>query len=201
MKWTKEEIDLYKQRCINHFNGIGGNKPIQRFLQENEGISYYYPNDEERFALSDNSLSFGAEFVKPDTEYRIISPTKGIPYAALPNVDINDNHFIFPGEKIAPILGIDIISQINEDKFFIPLESLISPIKCSKGYVYPHGDVNNHLLTIIRDSRPYVTVRELYEALLDYIGSKEFYFVRDLEYYGLHESCYENCYLVDIKKR
>ena len=49
-----------------------------------------------------------------------------------------------------------------------------------KGDVYPHGDLNQHLLNVVRESKPYVTVREFLEELIEFIGNQAFYFTREV---------------------
>ena len=198
MKWTNEEIEQYKHKCAEYYNGRGGNQPIHKFLEENPFTSYFIPNEDERFALSEKPLSYCSDFVEPDVDYEVITPWVGKPYAKLKD---KCGDYLFPQEYIAPILWIEIISQITGERFRIPLSSMISARKANGGDIYPHGDVNTYLITAIKESKPYITLHELLDELVDYIGNNQIYFTREQYYNGLKEGWIENCHLVKIKKR
>lgn len=90
--------------------------------------------------------------------------------------------------------------------FSVPIEDFIHPLKNtleSKVDVYPHGDVNAQLLQVIRDTTPYVTMKELLDEIISYIGVREFYFKTEVYTrweYGPQYPELRSCYLVKRKK-
>lgn len=78
-------------------------------------------------------------------------------------------------------------------------------IKTFKGIIYPNGDINKHLIKVVKNARPYVTLKELITELINFIGEKEFYFVEQYERWWSNgrsiERLIQHCNLVNINLR
>lgn len=201
MKWTKTEIEEYQKKCIQAFLGKAGNLPYDRYIDKYGFTPFVIPNENERYALLDEPKSFCYDFVLPDKEYETFTDLNGRTFA-----EDRDNRLLCPSDNLAPILGIAFESSISGEKFSVPLEDFIHPLKNtleSKVDVYPHGDVNAQLLQVIRDTTPYVTMKELLDEIVSYIGVQEFYFKTEVYTrwkYGPQYPELRSCYLVKRKK-
>ena len=204
MNWSQEEIQAYKQQCIEYFNGRGGNLPIDKFYENYDALNYYYPRSNERYKLASEPLSFCCEFVEPNKEYEPYKTGHGL----LLTHD-NNRTLICPSDYIAPITGINFESSLTGEKKFLPITAFIKSISniCDgPEEVYTHGDVNEYLLTVVKESQPYITVRELIEELIDYIGNQEFYFISETYVFTIYEglrgtATLLNCYLAKIRRK
>lgn len=201
MKWTKSEIEEYRNNCIQSFLGRAGNLPYDRYINKYGFTSFVIPNENERFALLEEPKSFCYDFVLPDKEYETFTDLSGRRYAK-----DGDNRLLCPSENLAPILGVAFESSISGKIFCVPLEDFIHPLKNtleSKVDVYPHGDVNEHLLSVIRETAPYITMKELLYEMISYIGAHEFYFKSEVYTrwkFGPQYPELRSCYLVRKKK-
>lgn len=202
MKWTEEEIQAYKRRCLEDFYGIGGNRPIEALTEQYTFPSYEICNANERFALSKNPLSLCADVVEAGVEYETFRTYKGEFHAINPK-EYNRNHYICPSDDfIAPVQGISFYSTLTGKKYVKPLITFIRKIERFDGDGTPHGDVNQHLLKKIREAKPYITIRELLEELIEYIGNNEFYFTIEhwqILKHGICDRYLYNCYLANSK--
>ena len=202
MKWTKSEIEEYKNKSLQAFRGRSGNLPYDRYIDKYGFTSFYIPNEDERFALTSEPLSFCYDLVEPDRDFEIWKDSLGLVFASK-----GDDCVICPSDILAPILGIQIESSITGELFQIPISEFITPLKNTiecKCDVYPHGDINEYLLSVIRETKPYVTIRELFDELLTYIGNKEFYFKSETYtkwHYGPQHPELRSCYLVKKKSK
>ena len=201
MKWTKSEIEEYRKNSIQSFLGRAGNLPYDRYINNYGFTSFVVPNDNERFALLEDSKSFCYDFVLPEKEYETFTNLSGRTFAKDGN-----NTLLCPSESLAPILGVAFESTISGKIFCVPLEDFIHPLKNtleSKVDVYPHGDVNVHLLSVIKETEPYITMKELLDEIISYIGTQEFYFKSEVYTrwkYGPQYPELRSCYLVKKKK-
>lgn len=204
MKWTLEEIEEYKNNCINEFYGRGGNLPIDKFFEKYDAVNYIYPRSYERYKLALVPISFCNGFVEPNKKYEPFKTRHGLLLA-------HDNHrtLICPSNQLAPIIGVNIESSITGEELSLPITTFIKSINeiCNgPKIVYAHGDVNEHLMAVAKESLPYITVRELIEELIDYIGEQEFYFISETYVYTIYEALKGtdtilNCYLAKVRSK
>ena len=184
------------------FYGMGGNQPLETLTEKYLFPSYEICNADERFALSANPLSLCCDMVEPDVEYEVFKNIKGEVHAKKVG-EYNSKHYICPSEEfIAPVQGISFYSTITGKKYVKPLITFIRKIERYDGDGTPHGDVNKYLLKKIGETKPYITIRELLEELIEYIGENEFYFTVEhwqILKHGICDRFLYNCYLAKKK--
>lgn len=204
MKWSLEEIEEYKNKCIKEFYGRGGNLPIDKFYEKYDAFNYIYPHDNERYKLALEPISFCLGFVEPNKNYEPFETSRGLLLA-----HDNNRTLICPSNHLAPILGVNIESSITGELYSLPITTFIKSIsEICEGpkIVYAHGDLNEHLVAVAKESQPYIAVRELIEELIDYIGEQEFYFASEIYVYTIYEALKGtdtllNCYLAKVRTR
>ena len=179
---------------------MGGNQSIDVLGDKYSFPSYIVCNAEERFALSSNPLSLCYDIVEPEVEYETFKTIKGEVFAKRIG-EFNGNFYVCPSDEyIAPIQGISFISTLTGKKFVKPLITFIRKIQRQDGDGTPHGDVNKYLLKKINEAKPYITIRELLEELIEYIGDNEFYFTVEhwqILKHGICDRYLYNCYLAN----
>lgn len=202
MRWTKDEIQAYKRRCFENFYGIGGNQPLDALTENYSFPSYEICNAGERFALSANPLSLCEKIVEPDIEYEVFTTYNGEFFAKKPD-SYNSEYYICPSDDfVAPVQGISFYSTKSGKKYVKPLITFVRKIERYDGDGTPHGDVNKYLLKRIKEVKPYITIRELLEDLIEYIGDNESYFTVEhwqILNYGICDRYMYNCHLANNK--
>ena len=106
-------------------SGQAGNTPIDRYIAQYGFTSFNVPNDNERFALTAEPLSFCHSFVEPDKEYRMYKNNDDQLFAA----DETNGRFglICPKIELAPILGINYESSLTGEIFYRTIANFIQP--------------------------------------------------------------------------
>lgn len=157
-RYSQIQIDEYINRGLANFMGVGGNMPFEDFIKKSGGywrtaMSCIPTN--ERFYLARQPFAYCGG-IKADYEYR--EP-------------------VFSEKDCASITGLNLISLTTHETICFDVRNLLVRPRSIDGKVYePKGIINSYAFDLIRNAVPYITLREVLQGLVQFIGNKHIYF-------------------------
>ena len=153
--YTQEEVDAYELACIKHFKGVGGNVPFAEFLKSAGTLPYFHDIPvNERFYLAHQPFSI----------------LDGNVYAGVR----------YPNERIGEIKtcsGLNFIRLRDRQPYGLDIRNFITWARDLNGIIHvPTGVVNRHIFEINKNANPYLTLREVLQEMVNFIGSRHVYF-------------------------
>lgn len=157
--YTQTQIDEYINRGISNFMGAGGNIPWGEFIKKYGSKAFTRIQKNERFYLSKQPFAYCGG-IKADYSYK--QP-------------------IFSENDCAPITGINLISLSTRKTVCLDIRSLLTRGKFHNGETYrAKGIINTHIFNVISRAVPYITLREVLQETVQFIGNKHIYFEEEL---------------------
>ncbi len=116
----------------------------------------------ERYYLAKQPYAVCNKIIKPNYPYRV----KQIP-------ESND--------KIDMITGINLISLTTHEIKTLDIRHLLKFARDKNGNIHlPSGNLNSYLISLINNAVPYITLREVLQATVDYIANRHIYFTEEI---------------------
>lgn len=143
---TKEEIEEYNIKCINNFKGVAGNIPFHQFLKENGRRIFAPVKENERYYLSSQPYAISSK-IKDLNQLQLIT---GLRFRSLTTHEY---------------------TNVDIRTFMGGLRDIDTGI-----YVSSKGSINYHLNAILNNANPYLTLREVIDEMIQYIGKQHVYF-------------------------
>lgn len=160
---TQQEIDEYASRCLSHFFGIGGNIPFPKFKKEyGMNVAYSKIALNERFYIAKQ------------------------PYALCKRTIIADKCYDYPmippcNENCDLITGINLVSLSTRNIACLDIRHLLKMAIDSEGNIHlPTGAINLHLARLIDNAQPYITLREVLQELVSFVGNRHIFFKEEI---------------------
>lgn len=160
-RYSKKDIEGYENRCLANFLGVGGNISFLEFNKTNgfliTGRRSYIPEN-ERMYLSHQPFHV-SHCLK-----------EGVPQrCSIDNVKCN------------LITAINLISLSSRE--IIPIDVRLLLPKCLLLKYLSNdtrhirtGTINKYLFYLIKNAVPYITLKEVIQGLIQFIGNKHVYF-------------------------
>ena len=155
--YSQTQIDEYINRGLANFMGVGGNNPWGEFIKKyGANVDYFIDVPiNERFYLASQPYAWCKGI---STEYGYDKP-------------------VFSEQDCAPITGINLISLSTHKTLRLDVRRLLTKGRFYDGVVYsPKGTINTYVFELIRKAIPYITLREVLQGLVQFIGNKHIYF-------------------------
>lgn len=158
--YTQAQIDEYINRGLSNFMKLGGNIPWGNFI-EKEG-KWGFPisiSTKERFYLARQPFAYCGN-IKADYCYE--EP-------------------IFSEKDCAPITGINLISLTTHETICFDVRNFLIREKFPNGKTYiSKGTINAHIFNTIENAIPYITLREVLQETVQFIGNRHIYFEEEI---------------------
>lgn len=161
-EYTQQEIDEYHAKCFSNFWGVGGNIPFPKFKKE-------YGMEVGSIPISVNERYYLAK--QPYAICR--KPIIANHYYSSPQIPLSEN-------KQNLITGINLVSLSTRDTIPLDIRHLLKTnIDINGKRHFPNGTVNLYISQLISNAIPYITLREVLQGLVEYIGNKHIFFTKD----------------------
>ena len=154
--YSQTQIDEYINRGLSNFMKLGGNIPFTDFMKKNkwESAMTDIPVN-ERFYLAKQPFAYCGG-IKADYEYK--KP-------------------LFSEKDCAPITGLNLISLTTHKTTCLDVRNLLIRGRFINGEIYSSkGTINTYIFSLIKNAIPYITLREVLQGLVQFIGNKHIYF-------------------------
>ena len=149
---TKAQIDEYVNRGLANFMGVGGNIPWGEFIKK------YGSNPDYILSVPTNERFYLAEQ----------------PFAWCGYIDRNQR---IEKEDYAPITGLRFVSLTTRKPIRLDIRRLLVRGRFYDGGIYrAKGTINTHIFDIISNAVPYITLKEVLQETVRFIGNKHIYF-------------------------
>ena len=161
-EYTQQEIDEYTARCLSNFWGVGGNTPFPKFKKEygmNIGIIPVVPN--ERYYLAKQPYALCRKPI-------------------IPNYPYSNRQIPLSEDETELITGLRLVSLSTREIITFDIRHLLKAQKDLNGFRHiPNGAINKHIFNLIENAVPYITLREVLQGAVEYIGYRHIYFTED----------------------
>lgn len=159
-QYTQEQIDAYLSKCLSYFWGIGGNIPYSQFKKDHGSNPKSSANISlnERYYISEQPYALCGEKIKAGYSY--------------------DKEKL---NEIKLITGLNLVSLSTRNVVTVDIRHFVRNIidVNYKGHT-PSGMVNLHLIDAIRKAVPYLTLREVLQEAVSFIGKRHIYFTQEI---------------------
>ncbi|MBD5379308.1 MAG: hypothetical protein HDR74_05355 [Bacteroides sp.] len=168
-EYTQKEIDEYGARCLSNFFGVGGNIPFPQFKKE-------------------YGMKIGAIPVSPNERYYLAKQ----PYTLcrkpiIPNYQYPNPQIPFSENETELITGLKLVSLSTRAIIPFDIRHLLRIQKDANGLWHiPNGTINRYIFSLIENAVPYITLREVLQGAVEYIGNRHIYFTEDRFLTPLH---------------
>lgn len=185
--YTNEELDAFENKCLDVFRGIGGNMPFPEFVSK-----------------------FGKRYVGereiPVAE-RLYLASNPFAVSGLPKAGLHYDWRILKLDEVRSVSGFRFVSLSTRKTVVVDIRDLMQSGINSEGKIYrSNGLVNRHIAECLKNAVPYLTLREVMEETVRFIGREHVFFTieevkvrprwwRGQEYDDLVERDFYHCHL------
>ena len=166
-RYTQSQIDEYINRGISNFMKLGGNIPWGEFIKKYEKLGVERVSSTEPTGVPTNERFYLAR--------------QPFAYCGHIKADYWYKKPIFSDEDCAPITGLNLISLTTHETIRLDIRKLLIKGRFLDGETYKaKGTINTHIFDVISNAIPYITLKEVLQETVRFIGNKHIYFEEEI---------------------